>query len=174
MIDANQHLTECILQMIQNIKPIQKTMIGHGLLIMFVALATGLLLWVSLLGGFEIYPGFILSMDLGGSPEGWARVHRGVLMNALMILVFAFVLISLNFSSKKENILGWIFIATGWANTIFYIAANYSGNRGLSFGENKFGASDIFSFIALMPAYVFGVLSMVVIFQMAIHCLKKS
>jgi len=44
----------------------------------------------------------------------------------------------------------------------------------LSFGENKFGASDIFSFIALMPAYVFGVLSMVVIFQMAIHCLKKS
>ena len=79
-------------------------MIGHGLLMMLVALATGLLLWVSLLGGFEIYPGFILSMNLGGTSEGWARVHRGIPMNALMVLVFAFVVGSLSFSSKKENI----------------------------------------------------------------------
>ena len=174
MIDPIQQLLGFILQSTQNIKPIQKTMIGHGLLMMFVALATGLLLWVSLLGGFEIYPGFILTINLGGTSEGWARVHRGIPMNALMVLIFAFVVGSLGFSSKKENILGWILIATGWANTVFYIAANYSGNRGLSFGANKFGASDIFSFIALMPAYVFGVLSMIVIFQMAVHCLKKS
>jgi styrene-oxide isomerase len=116
---TNQHLPGFTMQLTQNIKPIQKTMIGHGLLMMLVGLVTGLLLWVSLLGGFEIYPGFILNINLGGTSEGWARVHRGIPMNSLMVLVFAFVVGSLSFSSKKENVLGWVFIATGWANTVF-------------------------------------------------------
>jgi len=156
------------------INSIQKTMIGHGLLIMFVALGTGLLLWVSILGGFEIYPGFILQIEIGGTPEGWAKVHRGVPMNSLMLIALAFVVVQINLSSSKEKILAWTFICTGWANTIFYISANFSSNRGLSFGDNKFGSADIFSIIALAPAYLFGVLSMFAILYMAFMCFKKT
>ena len=158
------------------IKPIQRIMIGHGMLIMFVALMTGLLLWVSVLGGFEIYPGYVLQISIEGTPDGWARAHRGIPMNSLMLIVFAFVLCSLGLKTKLENQFGWLFIGTAWANTIFYITANFSENRALSFGANKFGDSNLFSFIALAPAYLFGVLSMAVILFIAVKCLflKKS
>jgi hypothetical protein len=174
MIDPNQIEQGSVLQTSQTIKPIQKVMIGHGLLMMFVALAIGLLLWVSLLGGFEIYPGFILNFNLPGTPEAWARAHRGIPMNSLMVIAFAFAIGSLGFSAKAENFLGKLFILTGWANTIFYVASNFSQNRGLSFGDNRFGAGDLFSWIALAPAYVFGVLSMGAILYVAVKCLVGS
>ena len=162
------------MQINQTIKPLQKIMIGHGLLMMFVALAIGLLLWVSLLGGFEIYPGFILHFNLPGSPEAWARAHRGIPMNSLMVIAFALAIGGLGFSAKLESFLGKLFICTGWANTVFYVAANFSQNRGLSFGDNRFGAGDLFSWIALAPAYVFGVLSMGAILYVATKCLVGS
>ena len=162
------------MQVNQTIKPLQRIMIGHGLLMMFVALAIGLLLWVSLLGGFEIYPGFILHFNLPGSPEAWARAHRGIPMNSLMVIAFAFAIGGLGFSAKVENLLAKLFIFTGWANTIFYVASNFSQNRGLSFGDNRFGVGDVFSVIALAPAYVFGVLSMGAILYVAIKCLAGN
>lgn len=174
MIDPNQIEQGSVLQTSLTIKPIQRIMIGHGLLMMFIALAIGLLLWVSLLGGFEIYPGFILNFNLPGTPEAWARAHRGIPMNSLMVIAFAFAIGHLGFSAKAENFLGKLFILTGWANTIFYVASNFSQNRGLSFGDNRFGAGDFFSWIALAPAYVFGVLSMGAILYVAVKCLVGS
>lgn len=162
-----------MLQTSLTIKPIQKIMIGHGLLMMFVALAIGLLLWVSLLGGFEIYPGYILSFNFPGTPEAWARAHRGIPMNSLLVIAFAFVIGGLGFSAKTEQLLGKLFILTGWANTIFYVASNFSQNRGLSFGDNRFGVGDVFSWIALAPAYIFGVLSMGAILYVAFKCLAS-
>ena len=159
------------MQFSPTVKPIQRIMIGHGLLMMFVALAIGLLLWVSLLGGFEIYPGYILNFNLSGTPEAWARAHRGIPMNSLMVIAFAFAIGGLGFSAKVENLLAKLFIFTGWANTIFYVASNFSQNRGLSFGDNRFGVGDVFSVIALAPAYVFGVLSMGAILYIAVKCL---
>jgi hypothetical protein len=160
----------------KSIKPIQRIMIGHGMLIMFVALMTGLLLWVSVLGGFEIFPGYVLQINLEGTPEGWARAHRGIPMNSLMLILFALVISSIGLEAKLENQFGWLFIGTAWANTIFYIAANFSQNRALSFGANKYGDSNLFSFLALAPAYLFGVLSMAAILFIAVKCLffKKS
>lgn len=160
--------------MSQAVKPIQKVMIGHGLLMMFVALAMGLVLWVSLLGGFEIYPGYILHFNLPGDSEAWARAHRGIPMNSLMVIAFAFAIGGLGFSPKVESLLAKLFICTGWANTVFYVAANFSQNRGLSFGDNRFGVGDLFSWLALAPAYVFGVLSMGAILFVAWKCLASS
>jgi styrene-oxide isomerase len=174
MIDPNQIEQRSILQITQTIKPIQKVMIGHGLLMMFIALAMGLLLWVSLLGGFEIYPGYIINFNLPGTPEGWARAHRGIPMNSLMVIAFAFAIGGLGFSAKTENFLGKLFILTGWANTVFYVASNFSQNRGLSFGDNHFGVGDLYSWIALAPAYLFGVLSMGAILYVAVKCLVVS
>ena len=60
-------------------------MIGHGMLIMFVALMTGLLLWVSVLGGFEIFPGETMKyrFSLGlGAVLGLAVVFGGSVATA--------------------------------------------------------------------------------------------
>jgi len=93
------------LQFSPTVKPIQRIMIGHGLLMMFVALAMGLVLWVSLLGGFEIYPGYILNFNLPGTPEAWARAHRGIPMNSLMVIAFAFAIGGLGFLARLRTCL---------------------------------------------------------------------
>jgi styrene-oxide isomerase len=135
-------------------------MIGNGLLIMLTTLIAGLGLWMSLLGGFELIPGTVLKFTLPGTAEGWARAHRGTPMNALMLIGIALALPKLRFSSVGEKRLAWTMIGTAWANTLFYFASNWAGNRGLSFGDNIFGSGNIVSFVALGPAYLFGVLSM--------------
>jgi hypothetical protein len=60
--------------------------------------------------------------------------------------------------AKRASRLGWIVVADGWANVLFYFAANLTKNRALSFGRNKHGEANIWSTIGLAPAYLFGVL----------------
>ena len=81
-------------------------------------------------------------------------------MNGLMVIATAFILPLIDFRPQTAKILGWIVVCDGWANTGFYFFGNLTPNRGLSFGENRFGSGDIFSFLALAPAYLFGVLVM--------------
>ena len=142
-------------------------MIGHSMLIMLMTLIVGLGLWMFLLGGFEIWPGHIISFQLPGTAEGWARAHRGVPLNSLMLLGIAIILPQLSFSEIVEKRVAWIMILTCWANTIFYIASNFSNNRGLSFGANTFGPGDLAAFVALAQAFLFGLLSMVVLIMIA-------
>lgn len=155
------------------VEQVQRSMIGHGVLIMLMALVAGLGLWMSLLGGFEIVPGYIFQFDLPGTPEGWARAHRGTPLNALMVIVVALAMPKVGLSAVSLKRIGWILIWTGWANTLFYFASNFSGNRGLSFGSNSFGAGDLAGAIALAPAYLFGVLSMGALFYLGWAALRK-
>jgi styrene-oxide isomerase len=111
---------------------------------------------------------------LPGTPEGWARAHRGIPLNSLMVLGIAFLLPFLAFSETVQKRIGWIMICTGWANTVFYVASNFSTNRGLSFGTNKFGLGDLAAVVALAPAYLFGVLSMGVLFVIALRAFRNS
>jgi styrene-oxide isomerase len=153
---------------------LQRLMIGHGILILFMALVAGVGLWMDLLGGFEFIPGTVTHFSVPGTPDGWAKAHRGTPMNALMVIVIAIVLSHLVLSKKAASYFGWIIVGAGWANTIFYFFANYSHNRGLSFGANHFGSGNIMSFIALFPAYVFGVLSMVALIYVACKVFKNE
>ena len=66
----------------------------------------------------------------------------------------------LNISERTARILGWIIMLDGWSNVGFYFFSNFSPNRGLAFGESRLGPADVFSFLALAPAYLFGVLAM--------------
>ena len=52
---------------------LQRLMIGHGLLILFMALIAGLGLWICLVGGFEFIPGTVVSFPIPGTPDGWAK-----------------------------------------------------------------------------------------------------
>lgn len=136
----------------------QKVIAGHGVLQILCTLLFGVGLWMHLLGGFEIIPGYMLEFNVPGTPEGWARAHAGPALNGMMVIGIAFVLPMLSMAEKKARLLAWIIVADGWANIGFYFFGNFTPNRGLSFGDNKYGEADIFSTLALAPAYLFGAL----------------
>lgn len=137
-------------------------MAGNGVLMIFAALVGGLGLWMYVLGGFELLPGVFLEFQLPGSERGWTAAHTGPVMNGLMVIAVAFVMPQLSFSQKWGQIWGWIVMLDGWSNVGFYFFSNFSPNRGLAFAETPvLGGADIFSFLALFPAYVFGVLNMI-------------
>lgn len=136
-------------------------MAGNGVLMIFAALVGGLGYWMFLLGGFEIVPGFFVSFQLPGTEHGWRGTHTGPVLNGLMTIAVAFVIPHVNFSEKWGNIWGWIVMLDGWSNVLFYWGSNFAPNRALAFGDTPIGPSNIFSFIGLAPAYVFGVLNMI-------------
>ena len=76
----------------------------------------------------------------------------------MMVIAAASVMPHTGLPAKTARSLGWIVVADGWANVLFYFASNFTENRSLSFGPNKHGKQNIFSTIGLLPAYVFGVL----------------
>lgn len=141
---------------------LRDTMAGNGVLMIFAALVGGLGLWMFILGGFELLPGVFIEFQLPGSERGWNAAHTGPVMNGLMVIACAFVMPHLNFSRKWGQIWGWIVLLDGWSNVGFYFFSNFSPNRGLAFATTPvLGGADVFSFLALFPAYVFGVLNMV-------------
>lgn len=153
---------------------LQRKMAGHGILMIFCTLLFGVGLWMHLVGGFEIVPGYILHFNVPGTPEGWAKAHAGPALNGMMVIAVAFVLPLLDFSEKAATRLGYIVVLDGWSNVGFYFFGNFTPNRGLSFGDNKYGAGDIFSSLALGPAYLFGVLALVALFIIGMRAFKVA
>lgn len=153
---------------------LQRKMAGHGILMIFCTLLFGVGLWMHLVGGFEIVPGYILHFNVPGTPEGWAKAHAGPALNGMMVIAVAFVLPLLDFSEKAATRLGYIIVLDGWSNVGFYFFGNFTPNRGLSFGDNKYGAGDIFSSLALGPAYLFGVLALVALFIIGMRAFKVA
>jgi hypothetical protein len=156
------------------VNALQFRMAGHGILMIFSTLLFGVFLWMNLVGGFEIIPGYILEFNVPGTPEGWARAHTGPALNGMMVIAVAFVLPYLKFAEKKAKILGYIVVLDGWANVGFYFFGNFSGNRGLSFGDSRLGEGDIFSALALGPAYFFGVLALGALFLIGLQAFKVA
>jgi len=153
---------------------LQRKMAGHGILMIFCTLLFGVGLWMHLVGGFEIVPGYILHFTVPGTPEGWARAHSGPALNGMMVIAVAFVLPMLQFQERTVARLGWIIVADGWANVGFYFFGNFTPNRGLSFGDNRFGAGDLFSALALGPAYLFGVLALIALAIIGLKAFRGS
>jgi len=52
------------MEICKGFKKLQWKMIGHSMLIMLMTLIVGLGLWIFLLGGFEVWPGHIISFLL--------------------------------------------------------------------------------------------------------------
>ena len=99
-----------------------RNMIGHSAVVIFIALLAGWGLAMSLIGGFEIFPGYILPFEIPGDSSAWARAHTGGLLNGLLVLAFAWVLSSLNLDGKKSFHIWWMIVGTAYANTVFYRA----------------------------------------------------
>lgn len=153
---------------------LQRKMAGHGILMILCTLLFGVGLWMNLVGGFEIVPGYILHFDVPGTPDGWRRAHTGPALNGMMVIAVALVLPMVGFPEKTASRLGWIIVGDGWANVGFYLFGNFTPNRGLSFGPNRFGAADVFSTLALGPAYLFGVLAIGALFMIGMQAFKAT
>ncbi|EXJ78678.1 hypothetical protein A1O1_09080 [Capronia coronata CBS 617.96] len=150
---------------------LRRKMIGHGAWMILSSLVGGLGLWCFLLGGFEVIPGRVVRFGLPGSEAGWVRCHTGPVANGFMVIVTALGIPYLDLPESKAEWLGWIVMMDGWSNVGFYFFGNLSPNRGLAFGRSRLGPSNVFSFLALFPAYLFGVLAMGAFTMLGYHAL---
>jgi len=140
---------------------LQRKMFGHGALMILSTCVFGLFLWMKIVGGFELVPTVFWHFHIPGTEDGWAKAHIGPALNGMMVVAIAVALPVIGFPEKTANRLGWIVVLDGWSNVCFYFFSNFDNTRGLSFGSNKLGHTNIFGIIALGPAYLFGVLVIV-------------
>ncbi|WAM20030.1 styrene-oxide isomerase StyC [Rhodococcus sp. JS3073] len=149
-------------------------MAGHGVLMIFSTLISGVLLWIKLLGGWEVRPGRIVRFDIPGTEEGWARAHTGPVLNGVMVIAVAWVMPFTGMKEKLANRLGWIVILDGWSNVLFYFFGNLTKSRALSFGSNRHGKTNIFGVLGLGPAYFFGVLAAIALPIIGWNAIKNA
>ena len=154
--------------------PLQRKMVGHAALILFVAMCAGIALLVSTVGGIELIPGKLTALEIPGNTGAWARTHVGGILNALLVFVVAIILPGLGFASRSASLVGMTLIGTGWANTLFYWAAIFAPNRALTFAANRFGNANLASLIGLAPALLFSVLSLITVGVIAWQAFRKS
>uniref|UniRef100_A0A8H7K676 Uncharacterized protein n=1 Tax=Bionectria ochroleuca TaxID=29856 RepID=A0A8H7K676_BIOOC len=150
---------------------LRRQMIGHGSWMLMSCLLGGVGLWMYIIGGFEIIPGFVLEFGLWGDEAGWLRCHTGPAANAFMVIVSALGLPYIDMPDSTAEWIGWIILMDGWSNVGFYFFGSMSPNRGLAFGKSRLGPSNIFSILALGPAYFFGVLAIGALGVMGYHAL---
>lgn len=136
-------------------------MIGHSAIVIFIALLAGWGLAMSLIGGFEIFPGNILFFEIPGDSSAWARAHTGGLLNGLLVLAFAWVVSALDLAKSKSFHIWWMIVGTAYANTIFYWAGILAPNRAITAGSNRLGEASLAGVIGFLPAAVFALVLMV-------------
>lgn len=152
---------------------LQRIMLANGMLVILVAMLAGYMLMFSLLGGFEIWPGQMLTFSVYGSAEGWVRAHSGGAMNGLLVIAIALALPKLGLSDALQKFTAWGFIYVAWSFTVFYWFGNAAGNRALSIGDNALGQSDVFGIIGFLPG-VPSVIIVVVLLAIGARAVLKS
>lgn len=130
----------------------QRVMISNGLLVILVAMLAGFMLIFKLTGGFELWPGYILPLDVYGSSDAWVRAHSGGVANGLLVLVVALALPKLGLSDRLLSWVGYGFIYIAWSFTWFYWLGGAAGNRALTIGDNALGETDVFGVLGVLPA----------------------
>lgn len=147
----------------------QRRMIGHGAILMAIGLAAGFGLLMSLIGGFEIFPGTMIEFELPSDSSAWARTHAGGVLQGIMVFAVALVLWGMRLPSDAEARISWMVVGAGYANTLFYWGGMLADNRALTFGDNRFGETSLMGLIGLLPAFVFAFILVVAMVLLAKH-----
>ena len=151
-----------------------RNMIGHSAIVIFIALLAGWGLAMSLIGGFEIFPGNILFFAIPGDSSAWARAHTGGLLNGLLVLAFAWVMSILDLNERKAFHIWWMIVGTAYANTIFYWAGILAPNRAITAGSNRLGEASFAGVVGFLPAAVFALVLMVAMVIVARSAFSKD
>ncbi len=147
----------------------QRRMVGHGAILMVFGLLAGFGLVMSLVGGFEIFPGMMLEFELPSDSSGWARTHAGGILNGIMVFAVALVLWGIRLPDASEARVTWMVVGAGYANTLFYWGGMLADNRALTFGDNRFGETSLMGVIGLFPALVFAFITIIAMIIIARH-----
>ncbi len=139
----------------------QRRMIGHGALVILIALAAGFGLVMSLIGGFEVFPGTIIEFEFPGDTGAWARAHTGGILNGLLVIAGALTIHAMALADKTASRLTWMLIGTGYANTAFYWGALFAPNHAVTFGDNRLGETNVAAVLGVTPALVFAFITMI-------------
>lgn len=124
--------------------------IGHAMTVLFIGLLAGIFLIFSLLDAVTLWPLPAWEVSIPGSTRGWQAAHVGGILNGVMIAAGALLMQKLSLTAKAAPWVGWGLIITGWANTLFYWAGNFSQNRGLSVSTTPFGEGDVAGALAFL------------------------
>ncbi|MGB0220143.1 MAG: styrene-oxide isomerase StyC [Sinimarinibacterium flocculans] len=147
-----------------------RRMLGHGAVVMLIGLIAGFGLIMSLIGGFEVFPGKILNFEVPGDASAWARTHLGGITNGMMVILFALFMHVAALPQRQAGQLYWMLVGTGYANTAFYWGGLLSPSRALTIGDNPHGESTIFGVLGFLPALVFAIvllIAMVIVIRWA-------
>jgi hypothetical protein len=149
-------------------------MVGHGAILTLFGLAAGFGLVMSLIGGFELFPGSVFEFQIPGDTRAWARTHAGGLMNGLMVFTGALLMWAMHLPERSAKNIYWMLVGAGYANTVFYWGGMLAPNRALSFGDNRFGEASLAGVIGFAPAFVFAFITMIAMVIIARHAFDDT
>lgn len=146
--------------------------IANGMIVLLVGLIAGVLLIFSLLDAVTLWPLPAWEVTVPGSTRGWQAAHVGGILNGVMVAGAGLLMLKLALTGRRSLWVGWGMILTGWGNTIFYWAGNFSANRGLSVGATPFGEGDLagaISFFGGGSAMVFTFIAVAILARTALE-----
>jgi len=152
----------------------QRRMVAHGAIVILIALAAGFGLVISLIGGFEVFPGTIIEFGFPGDPGAWARTHAGGIMNGLLVITGALVTHAMDLPEKTASRLFWMLVGTGYANTAFYWGALFAPSHAVTFGSNRLGETNLAGILGFAPALVFAFITMIAMVTLIRHGFSRE
>jgi hypothetical protein len=130
-------------------------MIKHGIFAMLVALAAGMCLIFSMIGGISLSPvPVFIEWKIPGTVQGWRAVHIGMLMNGLMAILLGITGRFVVVSNLSAAIVCWGTIVAVWGNFCFYLFGMFAPNHGLTTGANQLGDTNLAALLAFFPAFL--------------------
>lgn len=149
-------------------------LIANGMLVLLIGLIAGVMLIFSLLEAVTLWPLPVWEVDIPGSTRGWQAAHVGGILNGVMVSGVALLMLKLEIEGRRAFWVGWGMIITGWANTVFYWAGNFSANRGLSVAETPFGQGDLAGTLAFLGGGSGMVFTTIAVIILAIAAFQKA
>ncbi len=153
---------------------LSKLVIANGMVVLLIGLIAGVMLVFSMLGGVGLWPLPVLEVEVPGTTRGWSAAHGGGILNGVMLAALAVLMTRLELTGKSAFWVGWGLIITGWANTIFYWAGNFSANRGLSVTATPYGQGDLAGAVAFLGGGFGMIFTFIVVFILAATAWKQS
>ena len=145
----------------------------NAMVVLFLGLVAGLLLTFAMLESIALWPIPGWDVQVPGSTRGWQAAHVGGILNAVMIVSLLWLTQYLNLDGKALKWSAWSLIITGWGNTLFYWAGNFSTNRGLSVADTPYGPGDIWGSLAYLGGGTAMVFTFTVVIILGLTAYRK-
>lgn len=147
----------------------------HSLVVLLIGLLCGLGLAFSINGEVGIPPiPLTWEYTMEAEPRAWRSAHVGSITNGLMGLLLAIILPFVGISAKAVQRLCFYTVVVIYGNLLFYVAALWAPNRGLSYTDTDAGPGNLAGIIAYIPAILAAALLIGVVLYLIIAMPRRS